>query len=440
MRKHILSSLLLIWSAQLFAGAATTIRLNTNNELVVTGQTTGSAFVINSAEPSGDGTAEASPAKVYVPMDGPLAGAADEAKYFIDKNAGTLFDVTSTSQKINFPLYVNALTVTNPFYIYVALKDNSNNYKIVTFSSSTYNGTTNLDVTFPVSVKEFCDQSGVDCSSFTSTSGTEKTFTAYFFLNDTVPTSLPVGTTITPSSAGYNNGIYFQLNMSNKVYTKNQVTLDITKTRPGDKRLILEYSGSAGITNPKAVRVISFGSTNPGSAIDDEPIVTALNAGGGLTSTEYPYSTSGQLTVTNLENGVETFLSVVMVNLYNIATVVSPAGSETPLEIQELLKKEGCFLLTAGFGEDHYVISYFRHFRDAVLAKSYLGKAFISFYYESAPKYALLIYKHETLRAMIRGMAYTLYFIFNNISLILLSSLFATLLFYLYKKREKIKI
>ncbi len=427
MRKYILSSLLLIWSAQLFAGTSTTVRLNPDIELVVTG-TTNTGLTLNSIEPSGDGTSESAPAKIYVPMEGTSAGNAD---YFLDSGVTSLYS-PSAVYPINLPLYLN--TTSSDFYLYASIKDGSNGYKLaVKHGSGPFNGTTNSNTNFPFTIKAICDQL-TDCSNFTTTNGTEKSYLLYIFFSTATPNSLALGTVTDPAS--YTGGMYFEVNMSNRIYTAAQVTPVISNIRQGDARLILEYTSNGSILKPKAVRVFKHGPSSPAGG---SPI-RSYDGNGSLTSTEYPFASAGQVTVSGLTNDVDYDFSVLFVDLYKFGTVVSQIKTQRPMAIQELLKKEGCFLLTAGFGEDHYVISYFRHFRDAVLAKSYLGKAFISFYYESAPKYALLIYKHETLRAMIRGMAYTLYFIFNNISLILLSSLFATLLFYLYKKREKIKI
>jgi hypothetical protein len=119
-----------------------------------------------------------------------------------------------------------------------------------------------------------------------------------------------------------------------------------------------------------------------------------------------------------LQNGVEATVSVASIDKFGFSTTLSNSLPGTPLEIEPLLKKTACFLLTAGFGEEHYVITYFRNIRDQVLAENWLGRKFIGFYYSTAPKYALIIYKCETLRLIIRGSAYCLYFILRNIRLL----------------------
>lgn len=434
MKKHTLLILCLLISTQLWAGASTTVRLKSDIDLVVSGMTNRS-FNLNSAKPSGDGGTESSPAKVYVPMNNPSVTAAN---YFMAGGVTDLYSPGQSLYTISFPLYLNATS--SDFYLYVSVKDGSNGYKLAAkYLGGPFNGTTNSTIPFAISVKSLCDQLSGDCANFNTVSGTEKTYMAYFFLSTATPASLALGTVTDPAT--YTGGLYFQVNMSNRIYQSSQVSPSISRARAGDGRLILEYDSNASILKPKAVRVVSFGENPPGGATDLQPIQTAFSAGGTLVTTEYPYLASGQITVNNLPNSKDAYLAIVFEDLYQFGTVVSADVVGKPMAIQELLKDQSCFLLTAGFGEEHYVITYFRHFRDAVLAKSSIGRAFIGFYYDTAPKYALMIYEHESLRALIRGVGYTLYFIFNHISLVFLGSLFFLILcIYLYKKREKIKI
>ncbi len=426
MRKYIFLSLLLIWSVELFAASSTSIRLHPDNELVVNA-TTNQTFPINSAKPSGDGSSESAPVRIYVPMEAPSGG---NANYFIERGVTTLFSRLSTAP-ITIPLYLNATA--SDYYLYAAIKDTTNTYKLaVKHATGPFNGTTNSNTSFPFSISALCAQV-TGCTDFDSNSNFAKSYLMYIYFSTTLPNSITLGATITPSGS---EGMYVEVNMSNKVYASTEVLPVVTKVRPGDGRLVLEYT-SQSISNPKSLRVFSHDGSAPAGG---SPIRSYETGSGALLPTEYTYSNTGEVTVADLGNGGTYNLSILFVDLYKFGTVLSDAQVGQPMAIQELLKKEACFLLTAGFGEDHYVISYFRHFRDAVLLKSFLGRAFVNFYYETAPKYALLIYKHETLRAMIRGIGYSLYFIFNYLSPILLSSALAAGVFYLYKKRGKIKI
>ena len=241
-------------------------------------------------------------------------------------------------------------------------------------------------------------------------------------------TSLGIGATI--DLATYPNGMYVEVNLSNQI--NPNILTTITNVRQGDKRAFLEYTSNQAFTGGKFVRVIE----RPASTTAE----TIGSTSGTLNGREQSYLQNSEFAVTDLVNGQAYNFSVLFIDNYNFTTKLSPTASATPQLIEELLKKEACFLLTAGFGEEHFIIDYFRNFRDTILAKTYLGRAFINVYYELAPKYALIIYQHEGLRAMIRGTAYVVYFIMTNFVIILLTVALCVTGIYLYKNKEKIKV
>ncbi|MBY0415899.1 MAG: hypothetical protein K2Q18_17130 [Bdellovibrionales bacterium] len=432
MQKHLLLSFLAIWSSFSMAASVTTVTLKPDTNLAVYG-TTNIRFQLGTTEASGDATSESAPSRVYVPMDGPNSAANDEARFFTVKGVTTLFSAASTAM-IDYPLYLN--TTATDYYLYVAVKDMtspSNPYKIAKkFAGGPYNNVTNSTLDFPLSIAEVCTQTA-SCTNFSSTGNTEKVAMAYFFLNTS--NVLGIGSTMTPGTGG----LYYEINMSNRVYLATDLQPVITEIRSGDKRVTVKYSSGTTMTNAKSMRFYSYGSpaASPG---DNLPIQDSFAiAGTDFLSKEYPYAVTGSEIVTNLENEKVYNLGVLFVDQYKFGTVVSNYKEATPLTVEELLKKNACFLLTAGFGEDHFVIDYFRHFRDNVLSHSFLGRAFISVYYEYAPKYALMIYQHESIRAMIRGAAFFLYFIFNYFFLLVIFGAVICAL-NLYKNKDKIKI
>lgn len=426
MRKLFILLFLAVWSAQNFADD--TVRLHPDIDLVVNGSTNIS-FPLNVVKSSAGATpTEAAPAEVFVPMN----GSSGQANYFTVKGVTTLFSAIG-SESINFPLYLNVGATRK--YLYVAVKGTTGNYKIAQKHLDSYLNQTNVDVTFPVTSQAICTQA-TDCSEFASSSSTEKAYFAYFFLSDQA--ALSVGDDLATPETTYPGGIYFKINMSNRVYTVSQVRPIITEVRPGDGRLIVKYTSVASILKPKAVRIL-LRKDNPTAPIE-MPIETyyTSEAEAVLYETEFAYSIEGEITVNNLKNGEEQYLSVLFEDQYKFGTVVSESAVGRPEEIQQLLEKNACFLLTAGFGEDHYVIDYFRHFRDNVLANSYLGRSFIHVYYELAPKYALIIYQHEGIRAVIRGLAYTLYFIFN-FYYIFVAAFFGCGAYFIYRRRAMVR-
>ncbi|MBC7427386.1 MAG: hypothetical protein H7336_02165 [Bacteriovorax sp.] len=409
MRKTLLLSSLLIWSFQIMATQS--VRLRTDTTLVVSGTVAPSTIPMNVDAPSGDGTSETAPGKLYFPIEN-TTGAINSHLYFINPVA-SVFNVTDASHLASIPLRINANA--GATYLWAAVKDttNSNLYKPIK-SFGVVSASAQSDVLFNFAPADICTAIPSECSVLlpTSTSETEKIFTVYFFLS----TQSTYGATDTINPATLNTGIYFQMFMSNRVYSDADLRITINKIRVGDKRLVLEYSASATLSTSTAKSVKVFRHNGAPAAVN-MPVASYLGSGSFL-STDYSYKQTSEIEVADLQNAISYTLSVAFVDKYNFATTLSAAVTETPLEIQELLKKNQCYLLTAGFGEDHYVITYFRHFRDTVLENSYLGRKFVHFYYSTAPKYAVIIYKHEFIRATIRGAAYVLYFVFNYIYIV----------------------
>lgn len=415
--------------------AEDTVRLHpTFADFAVTA-TTSSTISLNTDVPTEQPTTEATAAKVYVPL---MRTATDSHKYFLDSVNGlpTILDIEDAAKKVNFPLRLNVSVTTQYLYAAVYDPDASQWEVIAAYPSNPLSSLTNVDVAFPVSPKSICDHTACLNLGSAATSNQTKTFKLYFFLSTT--TSYTLGTAITPGTAPLNNGIYFNVGMSNRVALPADYAGTISGIRRGDRRLIIEYSTS-GMLDAESIRIFNHNGAN-GTA--DLPIgeSAVYNAGAGLMATEYPYQQTGEITVRDLTNSTSYFLSVLIVDKYKFATPLSNVVEGTPAEIQELLKENGCFLITAGFGENHYVIDYFRQFRDRILMHNWLGQKFVKVYYELAPEYALFIYENETLRALIRGIAYVLYFAFNHIALVILGTFLIPAGFILAVTLRKIKI
>lgn len=388
--------------------AAETVRLRTDIDLVVTGIVDANVLSLNVEEPSGDATADSAPAKLYLPIQNDP----DQTHKFFITTTTSLFDTSDDAHYALIPLRVNTPADSTQRYLYAAVKDttNSNAYKVIKkYTATTLSIGAESDVSFSFAPADICLSIPTECTSLLigSSSKVEKIFTVYFFLS----TQSAYGPSDTIDPATLNSGIYFSMLMSNRIYESTDLIIAINKVRVGDNRLILEYtaSGTVNASYAKSTRVFKH---NSAPAATNSPIADFSGAG-ALTSKEYPYAQNGELIVSDLVNNDPAFLSVAFVDKFNFVTNLSIFATGTPLDIEELLKKQGCFLLTAGFGEEHYVIQFFRHFRDATLSKSYLGQLFINFYYETAPKYALEIYHSPALRFMIRSMAYVAYAVFN---------------------------
>ncbi len=144
---------------------------------------------------------------------------------------------------------------------------------------------------------------------------------------------------------------------------------------------------------------------------------------------------NGLLDIKGLQNNTTYNVAVGLTNKYQFASRTSASLAQTPLPIEALLQKQACFLLTAGFHGGHPVVSYFRKVRDEVLMKSGPGRAFVQWYYKSAPPMAPTIHNSPVLSAMIRGAAYMAYYALHALPLLLAGAL--GILFYWMVRSEK---
>lgn len=421
--------------------ATESVRLNSTAtfEVNATTSTTLSLYVEG---PSGDATADSGPAKIYLPIQ---KNSGDTKDYYINSRSDLplIFNTEDSTHVALAPMRIN--TNSEARYLYAAVKDttDSNKFKVIKrYSATAFSGnTTNNDVTFAIAPYDICRVMLTDCAYLApgSLNEIEKSFIVYFFLSN--QSSYPDFEAIEVTTAPFNTGIYYQFFMSNKTYSSSDLTIAITGVKAGDKRVIISYAATGAISSSAAKHVRIYNHNGSPSAAKDLPVGSYST--GAFTDKTYDYTQSGEITVTGLENQTTYNFSVAFVDKYKFASTLSDTATGTPKTIEELLKKQACFLLTAGFGEEHYVINYFRDFRDHFLVKHYLGRVFISTYYDLAPKYAYVIYKSEGLRAIVRYFGYSLYFIFINFKWIALVSLCVSLLgayLLILKKRSSIKL
>jgi hypothetical protein len=410
-----------------FALADTVRILNVSKLTSLTGQTNRSIDIFSEA-PSGDATSESAPAKIYVPITTTTTATTTDY-YYLNSTAGpnkNLFGYTATGASkatfetytITFPLVLSVNSTVK--YLYAAVKTNST-YVVVAKYGTPISSVTNTEYDFPVSPQSICQGAAagsVNCSNFddnipASVSENPKVINIYFFVSSD---NLIVGSAdIGAPSATYGDGVFFQVNMSNQVYSNSELHMSLTDLRKGDRRLIGNFTSTSTMTFAYKGTYAYIHASNVDTCIS---IREPGRCQGSFTADPVASTQSAEFTLAQLTNGVELTISVGSVDKFGFSTTLSNSIKGTPIEIQQLLKKQACFLLTAGFGEEHYIITYFRNFRDQVLENYSLGRMFIGFYYETAPKYALIIYKSPLLRSGIRGVAYILYFIFSYIKLL----------------------
>jgi hypothetical protein len=124
---------------------------------------------------------------------------------------------------------------------------------------------------------------------------------------------------------------------------------------------------------------------------------------------------AGTISAYNLVNGNTYNLAVVLANKYLFTTKIGSTQTGTPQEIEVFLKEQQCYFLSAGFQDHHFVLNYFRQFRDEVLNLSSPGRFLVNFYYETAPQYTHYIFNNPNIALFFRGLGHGLYWIFNSI-------------------------
>ena len=437
-----LSSLFISLLVSVNIYATDTIRINDPNNMVITGFTN-TSFTLGSKSASGDATEESAPASVYIPIQSAVT---DQVKYstlYSTSGVTSLYDISSTLHQVTFPLLITVSSTAKYLYLAVRGGAEGTSYYVSGRTSSTYSNYSNSLLNFSITAKDICKSVIVNnistvCNSATgaldSSSTTSVLFKPmlYFFLSDQA-LAIDGTSVIDPTNANYSGGVYFEAQMSNRIFDSSALIVSMGSFRKGDARLIGSFSANATMDTTLFKKVIAYQYTDTTT-----PIVSNLPIGlataGSILANDIAITQSGDFTLSGLTNSQNYKISLAFEDNFLFATTLSYSQSGSPTQIEELLKKQACFLLTAGFGEEHYVINYFRHYRDHVLSNSFLGKKFIRLYYQSAPKYALIIYKHEALRSTIRLFAYLLYFFFNFYWLILLFS--ALFIFLIFKKNK----
>ena len=128
---------------------------------------------------------------------------------------------------------------------------------------------------------------------------------------------------------------------------------------------------------------------------------------------ETPLPLEGPFFIGDLANGREYCLGILIETKHQFASQISNVLCQTPESIEAFLESQDCYLLSAGFKREHYVIRYFQDFRDRHLLRYPWGRALAQWYAQSAPQYALLISHNDILSAFVRALGYLLFFLMN---------------------------
>ncbi len=372
----------------------------------------GSTAQVVADSPSGDGTSSSAPTTVYIPVNNNLTS----ANFSILATPAAKMPLYSSGWTGNISVELNANNTTGTdYYLYAAVQDSGSTYKLIRTIGDLIPHNTNVDHTFWFTMEDFCNVANCANNSITTL---EKS--VFFFLASSQPAASLSVDSLT--------GQYFKFKFSSVV---NSQVISLNDLRRGDERLVMEYSNGPVLNDFYEVVVFSYTDT---TATKVAATYSAISAQGSIiqNSEASDMGTTGYYTVKNLQNGVKLNLALAFVDKFQFATSFSSSRMATPEQIDVFLEKQGCYLLSAGFQEEHYVLDYFKKFRNEVLLKSSAGKNFVSFYYGTAPKYTPYIYNSPLLSALVRTCAYILYFIFNFFPYLMILSLFP--LFFLLRR------
>lgn len=407
---------------------AATVRINNSEEPVVQLNTpVPASFTLVVDSPSGDGTSESAPAKTYVPILN-TAHATSNEDYNTYSSAAALPEGADASDSGlgTLKFYLDTASVSGTEYLHVAIKDSSSSvYKVLSSVAVTANESAKA---YDLTISDMCSASAADLSCETIFEDDAPTSTVdaliYFFISGTQTAD---SDPIDPGTS--TGGIYYKVYLSNKIYDSNTITMsNLTK---GDSRLTAIFQGFS-FTDLYRVMAIDFTagcSTVPGTATGTR-IETDLT------------TTSGEAIIKPLVNDTSYTFGIYFENKFKFGSQISNCIEGTPQAIEALLKKNSCFLLTAGFHGDHPVIDYFRNWRDEVLAQNYLGRKFIKFYYTWGPKMAPVVLSTPWLAKTVRGSAHVMYWVIEY-SLWILMLVFAiglslgTFVLVLNRKKEE---
>lgn len=380
--------LILLYAFSITSASASTVRLSDTTTPVVN---VGNIYSIYNTL-GGDGTSSSAPLKLYIPISG--SGTTQSNNHILTTS---LFKADSTLT-LNTTIDVVNTDDTNILYPTLYVKDDaSTNYLFVARSTTGCStSSTCEDLISRFTIDSICDSAEIDCTGALSS---PITVTAYLYLSQTA-----VDTSISDPTSG-TDGIFVELNISGAVYDSS-VTTTLTSVEKGDERLKYYYTISAIQSTFRDIAIFDVSSYN--SSFGQAGINEILSIDDDVTP-----EASGSFEAKNLTNNRTYNISFAVRDYYGFYTPLSTPLSATPLDIAEFLEKNQCYFISAGFMEQHYVLNYFRYIRDNYILKVKLGQSFVEFYYKTAPLYVPYILEHPYLQALIRVVAYGLYFILN---------------------------
>ena len=306
-------------------------------------------------------------------------------------------------------------------YLFMAVKEEDDDYTAIqTVGSVPRISTGNyveFDLTF--SLQDLETFSNIDYENTRIS-----TYSIYIFSNQN---QLSPGDDLETANISMDEGLYFDLFFSEN---RPDEALYLERLTKGDERLWATFSRGQGIiSNNLSRRMIvlrDIDCNNPSS----EPSFQQSNH--EILSYQ-DISLSGTLLIQQLENETPYCIRITMEDKFQFAAPLSNSLTETPEPIEALLDTQDCYLFSAGFKKDHYVIHTLRNFRDEYIHPFYWGQKLIDWYESTAPRHAQLIRNNFFLSFLIQTLGYLLFFLIKFHIFILF---FPVMLFFIWMGRR----
>jgi hypothetical protein len=381
-------------------------------------------LLVRTLQVSGDGTSASAPIRGFVPViqgAGAVLDARRASLYGL--NANPAVDILPEFTLGTYPGVLRAalevtITVNEPatHYLY-AVTEGVGGWRVVQRSGAIGNGINRSPIDMDMTLQNLCEETNLDCDSLSS-GGTALSFKVYYFLSQQ---DLAIGTALEPgpTTAPNNNGVYYTYSLSSRF--NPAVTTKINESFRGDSAAVLNYTSTANILDLE--RTVVFKHSTPPATPD---LFVGEYTDLSLSDQIFPNQVSGVITVQRLPNNEESLLSVALLDQYNFVTRLSAPASVTPLQIEELLAQETCFIVTAGFAREHPVIHEMKQFRDQVLMPFEMGRSFVAWYYQTSPYYAAILLESTRTQSMVRGLFWFVTMSFSYLGGILLLLGFAS--------------
>lgn len=381
-----------------------------------------------------DGRTEANAIVVYVPTSGPADPTNKKESFHLNQKYGlTPWHSTEVDDEKLFRFRVQLKhTGSISRYYRIAVRTKDGTYKLIGGSTSNSNGGAFSDVYFD---RKAILRFNNDLPQLSTADEVNGFSTVYCFSSVLqYDPNEHLGQNVVPTSDNQKNGLFFKLHFNSNAETKEGYAPVITSIDRGDGEVTIHYDLGSKITTPFSdalykVVIFNFGSDHQNSDIthynykhiyelDPRPAMTQF----------YIKFRKASVRVDRLQNNTEQHFAVAFINKHQFVTFASFSMAQTPTTIATFLNDSKCLLLSSGIPPQDKFIKTLRKFRDSILAKSYLGRKLIAFYYKLSHFVAPFIEEKEWLQ---KGLFYpfmVLSFFYSHHLLLILLGVFLWIL------------